>query len=370
MLGGPSDEPPDRHRPAWPGCSCCTASGTLRRAPRSPPSTECVVPADEGADADHLHGRRPDDARLPAGLRPGDGITAIDGTPVSTSADVGALIRSRGRAARRRSRRRATAREQRRPLTPVENTVTQVGRDGKRRQRRRRAADDAEGRLPRHLLDGHVAHPAAAGQPWCPARSGPTVTRPPGSSCTSRRRWSASRRRRSAAGTRDPNGPISVVGVGRIAGEIASANASRTAPRQDRPACISHARPRSTWRSSSSTSSRCCRSTAATSRARSGRGSSGGVAHGCSAAPTPVTSTSPRRCRIAYAVAIVLVGMSALLIYADMVNPIKLLEVAPRWRAGLLKLTNWWRSAARVRAKLLNVTNRWRSADRQPWPGK
>ena len=54
-----------------------------------------------------------------------------------------------------------------------------------------------------------------------------------------------------------------------------------------------------------------------------GRGCAAG-SPGCATGPTRARSTSPSCCRVAYGVAILLIGMSVLLIYADIVNPVTL----------------------------------------------
>ncbi len=109
------------------------------------------------------------------------------------------------------------------------------------------------------------------------------------------------------SGQRDPNGPICVVGVGRIAGEIASSNSPGRRPRASRLAHAQPARRRSTWRCSSSTSSRCCRSTAATSPGRCGRALQAPRRPGASAARPRPGRRRAACCRSPTAMAIVLV---------------------------------------------------------------
>ena len=131
-------------------------------------------------------------------------------------------------------------------------------------------------------------------------------------------------RRQSAVGdgTRDPNGPISLVGIGRVAGEAASA-ARRGVSRPWRPVrdpasliaslnialFVFNMHP----------------AAAARRRARRGRalgegcaGRSRGWRHRPDPGPVDIAKLLP----VAYGVASLLIGMSVLLIYADIVNPI------------------------------------------------
>ena len=93
---------------------------------------------------------------------------------------------------------------------------------------------------------------------------------------------------------RDPDSPVSIVGGSRLAGETVSLEGfpldreGRLPADADRRLQLLHRR--------CSTSSRCCRSTAATSPARSGRPYAA-ASPGCAAGPTPATSTSPGCCR-------------------------------------------------------------------------
>ena len=84
------------------------------------------------------------------------------------------------------------------------------------------AGRDADGRLHRHQPDRAAA--AAAGHGGAARRCGTTRSRSARDPAPAARLVGVAQ---AAFGTgeRDPNGPISVVGVGRVAGEIASATA-------------------------------------------------------------------------------------------------------------------------------------------------
>ena len=96
------------------------------------------------------------------------------------------------------------------------------------------------------------------------------------------------------SGERDPEGPMSVVGVGRVAGRWPAPTSSATPA--TRRSCCSACSARSTSCSSPSTPCPCSRSTAATWPAPCGRRSRRG-GRSCGACPTRARSTSPRRCR-------------------------------------------------------------------------
>ena len=140
-----------------------------------------------------------------------------------------------------------------------------------------------------------------------------------------RRRWPRCRsrsgawpRRSSASRPRAADSPVSIVGGGRLAGETVSAPGLPARGEAGR-SCWRWS-PASTSSSACSTSCRCCRWTAATSPARSGRRCAA-ASPGCAAGPTRATSTSPGCCPIAYVVASFLLVMGVVLIVGDLVVP-------------------------------------------------
>ncbi len=125
---------------------------------------------------------------------------------------------------------------------------------------------------------------------------------------------------------READSPMSVVGVGRVAGEVGVRDATTTSSAPgSATSCgpCSPCSPGSTSCSSSSTSCRCCRSTAGTSPVPSGRARSAQWAR-LRGRPDPGFVDVAKALPLAYSVATVLIGVSALLIYADLVNPVKL----------------------------------------------
>ena len=126
-------------------------------------------------------------------------------------------------------------------------------------------------------------------------------------------------------GERDPEGPISVVGVGRLAGEIASFEdeSGLIGLRQPRGLDPRRARRAQHRPVRASTSSRCCRWTAATSRAPCSRASAS-CGPGLRSLPDPGPVDVAKALPLAYGVALVLLGTSVVLIYADLVNPVRL----------------------------------------------
>ena len=120
---------------------------------------------------------------------------------------------------------------------------------------------------------------------------------------------------------RAADSPVSIVGGGRVAGETVSHDGF---PVTEKAVfllmLVAGLQP---LHRRCSTSSRCCRSTAATSPARSGR-RSGAASPGCAAGPTPGTSTSPSCCRSPTSWPSCLLVMGVVLIVGDIVVPLHL----------------------------------------------
>lgn len=163
------------------------------------------------------------DAKAPAassGLKPGDVITAIDGTPVRTWADVTTRIRpAAGRALTvevRRGSEPVTVR-----VTPLKNTIAVTTANGA-------TVKNADGSV--QTLDvgfigvspayATVRQPVTAVLPtvWT------NVTEVAGVIVNLPQRLVGVAQAAFGSGERDPNGPISVVGVGRFAGQVAASD--------------------------------------------------------------------------------------------------------------------------------------------------
>lgn len=181
--------------------------------------TECVVPA--GSTATEC---TPDDPASPAaeaGIEPGDVLVSIDGQPVSTFAEATAIVQA----------------------APGETLGLVVLRDGTEATLQitpiaaERTITDASG-LP--VLDdsgepvvkevGYVGMGSQMGYVQQPLTAGPEMTAENVSRVASLivtlpvRLWDVGVSL-VTGGERDPNGPLSVVGVGRIAGEVAATDA-------------------------------------------------------------------------------------------------------------------------------------------------
>ena len=181
--------------------------------------TECVVPA--GSTATECAADDPASPAAEAGIEPGDVLVSIDEQPVSTFAEATAIVQA----------------------APGETLDMVVRRDGAERTltitpiAAERTLTDASG-LP--LLDdtgepivkevgyvgmasqmGYVQQPLTAG----PQMTGDTVARVGSLIVTLPVRLWDIGVSLVTGGERDPNGPLSVVGVGRIAGEVAATDA-------------------------------------------------------------------------------------------------------------------------------------------------
>jgi membrane-associated protease RseP (regulator of RpoE activity) len=255
-----------------------------------------------------------------AGIRPGDRIISLAGRPVSTWDDVRALVQPNGgrriavvveRAGRRLS---LTA-------TPILNNVPRVdaqgnlvlGPNGK-------AIIDRVGFMGFSGSAELVKQPLAA----VPALIGTQVAGTAGVVLKIPQKMSGIFTAAFGGGVRDPNGPISVVGVGRVAGEAASGQLSGVTG------------------SGSSQLVFLIGLIASLNLALfvfnlipllplDGGHAAGALWEGLKrqvarlrGRPNPGYVDVAKALPVAYAVSIALIGMSVLLIYADVVNPIKL----------------------------------------------
>ena len=234
----------------------------------------------------------PQSPAIAAGLKAGDRILSVDGR-ADHRVGRGLVGDPRepgphdgvGRAARRRA-----GRSRSRP------PMLQAGR-----ARRRRQAGQADGQLVLRRRASPASPPRrSSSAPRSPARSssGTALSTPPPSSCASREKMTGVMQAAFGSGERDPNGPISVVGVGRIGGEVAASTSRPTSGDnwpQARPARAAHrrAQPRPVRLQPDPVA-------AAGRRPRRGRRCGRAIKKrrgpACGTGPTPATSTSPRGC--------------------------------------------------------------------------
>ncbi len=283
--------------------------------------SQCVqtVPANGTAPATCS----PSDPQAPAnvaGIRPGDRVISLAGQPVSTWDDVRALIRPNGGrqidvVVERGGQRLALK------ATPILNDVPRVdaagnpvvGSDGK-------ILTDRVGFMGFSPSAEIVKQPLAA----APALIGDQVARTAGVVFRIPQKMVGIAKAAFGDGARDPNGPISVVGVGRVAGEVADGQLSGVGE------------------SGSSRFVILLSLIASLNLALfvfnlipllplDGGHVAGALWEGIKrqvaklrGRPNPGYVDVAKALPVAYGVSIALIGMSALLIYADVVNPIKL----------------------------------------------
>jgi len=286
--------------------------------------SQCVqtIPANGKAPA----ACSPSDPQAPAnvaGIRPGDRIVSMAGQPVSNWDDVRALVRPNG--GRRipvvveRGGRRLTL-----TATPILNNVPRVdsqgnlvpGPDGK-------AIIDRVGFLGLSPSWEIVKQPVTA----VPALVGNQVAATAGVVFRIPQKMSGIIQAAFGGGVRDPNGPMSVVGVGRVAGEVADGQLSLGV----------------TGSSSGSSKFVVLISLIASLNLAlfvfnlipllplDGGHAAGALWEGLKrqvarlrGRPDPGYVDVAKALPVAYAMSIALIGMSVLLIYADVVNPMKL----------------------------------------------
>lgn len=181
--------------------------------------SQCVIPASaERADCQSSDPTAPAAA---AGIRPGDTIVSIGGTPVSTFDEAAAIIqRSPGQALPVVVERDGT--EQTLTVTPVSTDLAVTGADG-------RPVVDASGATQYRTVGFAGLRPQAALVPQ-PIWAGPEATVQQVGAVAQIMTQLPVRVYDTAVDLftgqpRDPNGPLSVVGAGRLAGEFAAVDA-------------------------------------------------------------------------------------------------------------------------------------------------
>ncbi len=184
--------------------------------------SECVVPASAGTTQTACENTDPKTPAYVAGLRAKDVITSVDGQQVTPTTPLGDLVRPHGGQSTTigyvRDGRPSTV-----TVTLVTNSVTQVGTDGK-------ALVGADGKpqivdagflgVTSQVVSETVRQPVTAvpGLVWGAfTQTAGVIVNIPG-------KMAGVVQAAFGSGARDPNGPVSIVGVGRVGGEVASAD--------------------------------------------------------------------------------------------------------------------------------------------------
>ena len=279
----------------------------------------CVVPAGQADDQRACTAADPPTPAAAAGIRPGDLVVSVAGERITDTARIGALIRPRvGQevpvVVERDGRRLDLT------VTPVLNTVAATGPDGQARA-------DASG-TPETVRAGFLGitstapvalerQPLSAVAPFV----GDATARTAGIVLTLPQRMVDIARAAFGPGERDLDGPIGVVGVGRLSGEVATSDLfTSTAERVsvmlgilgsvNLALCVFNLIPLlpldgghvagALWEGARRAVAR-----------RRGR-------------PDPGPFDLARLLPVTYAVVALFLGMSALLLYADIVKPVTL----------------------------------------------
>ncbi len=209
-----------------------TGFGTAQTTTRLSSVSQCVLPASAPATATCS----PADPAAPAaaaGLRPGDVVTAYDGRPVTSWDQVRAAIRSGGAAPVVLAVRAADG-------TTRDVTVTPIVTDRPRVDAQGVVVTGADGTPLTDRVGFLGVSPSSELVPQ-------SVTAVPGVLWTGLKATAGVVLRipqkmvgvaqaAFGSGPRDPNGPVSVVGVGRFAGEVASAQAQQGYGNRERAA--------------------------------------------------------------------------------------------------------------------------------------
>jgi membrane-associated protease RseP (regulator of RpoE activity) len=182
--------------------------------------SECVVPASQAATKTTCTATDPKTPAYLAGIRPGDRLVSVDGQAIKRTVDVGALIRPRvGQPTQvvvERAGKRLTL-----TATPIRNQVQQVGANGE-------PLVDAQGKpvvIEAGFLGVSSGPPIAVErQPLSvvPSVIGGALSQTAGVLLHIPQKMAGVAQAAFGSGPRDPQSPISVVGVGRIAGEASA----------------------------------------------------------------------------------------------------------------------------------------------------
>jgi membrane-associated protease RseP (regulator of RpoE activity) len=182
--------------------------------------SECVVPAAEAATKTACATTDPKTPAYQAGIHPGDVLVSVDGEPVQRPADVGDLIRPRAGQATTIVVRR-DGKELSLTATPVRNQVQRISADGTP------MVDEAGQPVTTEagFLGVSSAPPLVIErQPLSvvPQVVGQQLGATAGLVLKIPQKMKGVAEAAFGSGARDPNGPVSVVGIGRFAGEASS----------------------------------------------------------------------------------------------------------------------------------------------------
>ncbi len=265
----------------------------------------------------------PSDPQAPAnlaGIRPGDRIISLAGQPVSNWEDVRALVRPNGG----REIKVVVERDAKQlalTATPILTDVPRydaqgnlaVGPDGK-------ALTDRVGFMGFSPSAEIVKQPVAA----VPALIGDQLTRTAGVVLRIPQKMAGIAKAAFSGGVRDPNGPMSVVGVGRVAGEVADGQLPGVAESGASKFVI-------LLSLIGSLNIALFVFNLIPLLPLDGGHAAGALWEGLKrqlarlrGRPNPGYVDVAKALPVAYAVSVALIGMSVLLIYADVVNPIKI----------------------------------------------
>lgn len=297
-----------------------TGYGAATFTPRVSSVSQCVLPGDAPADRTCQAGD-PVAPAAEAGLRPGDVIVALDGSTVTTWSQVRDGIRANHGTPLQLTVRRgeselnltATPLVDKRPVLDADgNPVTGAG--GKVKL-------EAAGFLGVSPTSELVRQPLSA----VPSAVGDALVKVAGVVLRIPEKMVGVAKAAFGSGERDPNGPISVVGAARFSGEIGSAQGSATAP-------INASDKIAGWLGLiASLNLALFVFNLIPLLPLDGGHVAGALWEGLRRSvarllgrPDPGPVDVARALPLAYGVASVLIGMSALLIYADIVRPVRL----------------------------------------------
>ncbi len=296
-----------------------TTLGLGQETARIATVSECVLPLTAPADTE-CSSEDPPAPSAAAGIRPGDVVLSIDGVPTATGSDLRSAIARTGGdpvtvvVERNGEQLRLTA-------TPIVTDTAVRDEDGQ-------VVTDSDGEIvtaPAGFLGVSPAFELVR-QPLTavPGRAGDTVVQVAGVLLRLPQYLVGVAQAAFGSGERDPEGPVSVVGVGRFAGEIASADSAdgsyglpeRTADILGILAGLNMALfvfnliPLLPLDGGHAAGALLEGARKVWARLRS--------------LPDPGPVDVAKALPLAYGVAVILLGMSALLIYADIVRPIRL----------------------------------------------
>jgi membrane-associated protease RseP (regulator of RpoE activity) len=184
--------------------------------------SECVLPATVASSQTVCAAGDPRTPAAAAGLRAGDKLISVGGQPITSTSQVGDVVRSRVGVpvpfVVQRAGSRLTL-----MVTPVRNTVVRTGADGL-------PLTDSSGAVLTQqagFIGISSAQPSAIErQPISvvPSYVGTQLKATAGVILRLPQKMVGVAQAAFGSGPRDPNGPISIVGVGRVAGEVASSD--------------------------------------------------------------------------------------------------------------------------------------------------